>query len=235
VVGRITGFPGLGKIPASDLASAFRYEAVEGGGVVDVSIELDSPIGILGTELHLAYPTELIADVVVFDADASAEWTTQRNNRDGVLKLAYAGTTQIYQGGLIQLRFILKDGVTTDVARLLQPLRFKLNETDLTEALGAEVTSIEDDTRAFEFALEPNFPNPFNPTTQIGFSLAEAGHVRLTVYDVLGREVAVLLDENRTAGRFHVTFDAARFNSGMYIYRLQSGNQVRTGKMTLLK
>lgn len=234
VVGRITGFPGLGKIPAYDLASAFRYEAVEGGGVVDVRIRLESQIGILGTELHLAYPAELISGVEVLSADATGEWSTQRNDRDGVLKLAYAGTSPVNDGDLIHLRFTLNEGVS-GVSRLLQPQRFKLNETDLTEELGAEVTSIGDDTRAFEFALEPNFPNPFNPTTQIGFSLAEAGHVRLTVYDVLGREVAVLLDENRTAGRFHVTFDASRFNSGMYIYRLQSGNQVRTGKMTLLK
>ncbi len=234
VVGRITGFPGLGKIPASDLASAFRYDAVEAGGVVDVRIKLESQIGILGTELHLAYPAELISGVEVLAAEASAEWSTQRNDRDGVLKLAYAGTVAVNDGDLIHLRFTLNDGVS-GVARLLQPQRFKLNETDLTEALGAEVTSIGDETRALEFALEPNFPNPFNPTTQIGFSLAEAGRVRLTVYDVLGREVAVLLDDNRPAGRFQVSFDASGFNSGMYLYRLQSGNQVRTGKMTLLK
>lgn len=234
VVGRITGFPGLGKTQAADYASAFRYEAVEDAGVVDVRITLDSPIGILGTELHLAYPAHLISGVEVVSAEASANWSSQRNDRDGVLKLAYAGTQEVNSGDLIHLRFTLLDGVD-GVARLLEPKRFKLNETDLTEALGAEVTSIEDNTRALEFALEPNFPNPFNPTTQINFSLAEAGRVRLTVYDILGREVAVLIDENRSAGRFQVTFDASGFNSGMYLYRLQSGNQVRTGKMTLLK
>jgi hypothetical protein len=234
VVGRITGFPGLGKTPAADLASAFRYEAVENGSVLDVRVSLDSPIGILGTELHLGYPAELVSGVDVISAEASSDWTIQRNLQTGTLKLAYAGTSPVTEGDLIHLRFTLRDGVR-GVARQIQPTRFKLNETDLTEVIGSHATSTDDPALPLEFALEPNFPNPFNPTTQIRWSLDTGRETSLKVYDVLGREVAVLVDGFIPAGRHQVTFDAAGLTSGVYMYRLQSGTQVRTGKMTLLK
>lgn len=234
VVGRITGFPGLGKTPAADLASAFRYEAVESGSMLDVRISLNSPIGILGTELHLGYPADLISGVEVLSAEASSDWTIQRNSQSGTLKLAYAGTSPVTEGDLIHLRFTLRDGVQ-GVARQIQPTRFKLNETDLTEVIGSHATSTDDPAMPLEFALEPNFPNPFNPTTQIRWSLDTGRETTLKVYDVLGREVAVLVDGFLPAGRHQVTFDATGLTSGVYMYRLQSGTQVRTGKMTLLK
>jgi Pectate lyase len=90
------------------------------------------------------------------------------------------------------------------------------------------------------FSLKQNYPNPFNPTTTIAFSLAEAGYVTLKVYDMLGREVAVLQNRLTGAGSHAVTFDASRLASGMYISRLtvQGENNppfVKTMKMTLMK
>jgi hypothetical protein len=85
------------------------------------------------------------------------------------------------------------------------------------------------------FELYQNFPNPFNPSTQIRFDLPEAGHVRLTIYDLLGREVAVVLDEMRDAGRHSVQFDARALASGMYVYRLTTASATQTRKMMLTK
>ncbi|MBU0519012.1 T9SS type A sorting domain-containing protein [bacterium] len=79
------------------------------------------------------------------------------------------------------------------------------------------------------------YPNPFNPTTTIGFALPQAEQVSLTVYDVNGRLVNTLVDGYRSAGFHEVTFDAADMASGMYIYRLQAGENVATGKMMLVK
>lgn len=235
VVGRITGFPGLGKTPAADLATVFTYDASESEGMLDVRIGLEnSPIGILGTELHLAYPSDLISDVEVLSAESTSDWSLQRNNQNGVLKLAYAGTSPVMDGGLIHLRFRLHEG-TGGASRLLTPTRFKLNETDLTEHIGVYATSTGTDEAPFEFALEPNYPNPFNPTTQIRFTLDAGGQTTLKVYDILGREVAVLVDGVLPAGRHQILFDASRLTSGVYVYRLQSGDRVRTGKTTLLK
>ncbi|MEM1093217.1 MAG: T9SS type A sorting domain-containing protein [Bacteroidota bacterium] len=83
--------------------------------------------------------------------------------------------------------------------------------------------------------LQPNYPNPFNPVTTIGYALPEAGLVRLVVFDLMGREVQVLADGPRAAGRHTVTFDASRLSSGTYLYRLEAANTVRTGRMVLLK
>ncbi|MCX6640029.1 MAG: T9SS type A sorting domain-containing protein [bacterium] len=86
-----------------------------------------------------------------------------------------------------------------------------------------------------EFALVGAYPNPFNPTTTISFTLPDAGSVKLSVFDVNGREVANLVNGYRTAGSHNVTFDASHLTSGVYIYRLFIGDQTASGKMVLLK
>jgi hypothetical protein len=83
--------------------------------------------------------------------------------------------------------------------------------------------------------LEQNYPNPFNPSTQIRFSLRTSDFARLTVYDVLGREVAVLVNETLPAGSHSVNFDASGFTSGVYLYKLEAGGMVQTKRMTLVK
>jgi hypothetical protein len=86
------------------------------------------------------------------------------------------------------------------------------------------------------FMLSQNYPNPFNPTTTIEFTLAEDSKVSLKVYDMLGREVGTLVNKELKAGVLHqVTFDASRLSAGMYLYRLQAGNNVQVKKLILLK
>ena len=85
------------------------------------------------------------------------------------------------------------------------------------------------------FSLQQNYPNPFNPTTSISFDLPEAAAVRLSVFDVLGREVAVLVDGKMNGGNHAVTFDAAGLQSGMYIYRLETAAHTLTKSMVLMK
>jgi len=86
-----------------------------------------------------------------------------------------------------------------------------------------------------EFALEQNYPNPFNPTTNIRYSLAEEGDVRLDVYDILGRRVQTLVQGQQTQGWHVAQFDGSRLASGVYLYRLTASGQVLTGKMMLIK
>jgi len=102
--------------------------------------------------------------------------------------------------------------------------------------LDVTVVSAEDDglvAQAFE--LEQNYPNPFNPSTEIRFTIPAAGQVQLTVYDVLGREVAVLVNRELAAGSHTATFDAAGLTSGMYLYRLETAGQQMTRSMMLVK
>lgn len=89
--------------------------------------------------------------------------------------------------------------------------------------------------RPGEFRLNQNFPNPFNPSTSIIYSVPEQTHVTLTVFDPLGREVAVLVDQMQSAGRYKAVFDASSVASGVYFYRLAAGTRVQTNKMLLLR
>ena len=86
-----------------------------------------------------------------------------------------------------------------------------------------------------QYFLAQNHPNPFNPSTIIKFELPVSSEVRLSVCDLLGREVAVLVNERRGAGIHQLTFDASRLSSGLYLYRLQAGDFVATKKLILLK
>ena len=84
-------------------------------------------------------------------------------------------------------------------------------------------------------SLDQNHPNPFNPSTTISYYLAAPGFVSLKVYDLLGREVAVLVGETKDPGAYKATFDATGFATGIYLYRLQAGAFSQTRKMLLLR
>jgi uncharacterized repeat protein (TIGR01451 family) len=85
------------------------------------------------------------------------------------------------------------------------------------------------------YSLEQNHPNPFNPVTTISFGLPDAGMVKLAVYDLLGRQVAELVNGYRPAGQHEISFDAGNLSSGIYVYRLEAGNFSGTQKMVLMK
>jgi hypothetical protein len=86
-----------------------------------------------------------------------------------------------------------------------------------------------------QFSLEQNYPNPFNSTTDIRFQIADDGWVTLRVYDVLGREVATLVNEVKQPGEYTTRWDAGGVSSGVYFYRLQAGGFVQTKRMLLIK
>ncbi|MCI0450558.1 MAG: T9SS type A sorting domain-containing protein [Chlorobi bacterium] len=86
-----------------------------------------------------------------------------------------------------------------------------------------------------EFNLSQNYPNPFNPATKINFSIPNSEHVSLRVYDILGREVKVLVNENLPVGEYEVDFDAKGLSSGMYYYSIRAGEYVSVKKMVLVK
>lgn len=104
---------------------------------------------------------------------------------------------------------------------------------DINRTVVVQVTQTP--TVAYTYKLEQNYPNPFNPSTRITFSIKNAGFVSLKVYDLLGREVATLVSENRPAGIYDVNFSASNLGSGIYFYTLTSGGFSQTKKMLFVK
>jgi hypothetical protein len=98
------------------------------------------------------------------------------------------------------------------------------------------VTGVEDE-KSFvkEFYLQQNYPNPFNPSTTINFLVPSSEFVSLKVFDVIGNEVATLVNEEKPAGSYEVAFNAGNLSSGMYLYTLQAGNYTQTKKLILIK
>jgi len=85
------------------------------------------------------------------------------------------------------------------------------------------------------YQLEQNYPNPFNPSTRIAYSIPEDGFVKLAIYNMLGEEVAAIVNTTQKAGRYEVNFDASKLSSGVYIYRIEAANFTASKKLMLLK
>lgn len=108
--------------------------------------------------------------------------------------------------------------------------------SDAWEFETADVTSSDHLTNVPEsYELRQNYPNPFNPVTQIRYALPEATDVTLEVFDVLGRRLSVLVNEQQQAGWHEISFDASRYSSGIYIYRISAGDFRQTRQMMLIK
>jgi len=98
------------------------------------------------------------------------------------------------------------------------------------------VTGVEEDEiNVFDYSLSQNYPNPFNSTTTIEYALSEPSNVTLKVYDILGREVATLVNEFKPEGRYTILFDGPSLSSGIYFYQIQAGNFILAKKFVLAK
>ncbi|MFH1197481.1 MAG: T9SS type A sorting domain-containing protein [bacterium] len=112
------------------------------------------------------------------------------------------------------------------------------HNTDFTDIQWPNISGVDDKNISLnpaQYQLAQNYPNPFNPSTKIQFSIPVSGFVTLKVYDVLGSEIATLLQGNISSGVHAVNFNADSFRSGVYFYRIQSGNFIETKKMILMK
>jgi hypothetical protein len=100
-----------------------------------------------------------------------------------------------------------------------------------------DITALEqnNDIIISDFFLQQNYPNPFNPSTKISWQVPVGSWQTLKVYDVLGNEVVTLVDEYKSAGSYEVLWNASEMPSGIYFYRLQSGEFIETKKMILIK
>ncbi|MDH3251835.1 MAG: T9SS type A sorting domain-containing protein [Ignavibacteria bacterium] len=139
--------------------------------------------------------------------------------------------------GAVSYIFLAKNGATVR-ATAIAPASPDSGIISVRSVQWTGPTSTDVDVAAAipeEFALMQNYPNPFNPSTTIRFTLPEQSHVTLKVFNLLGEEVATLLDGVREAGEESITFDAAHLATGVYLYRLVAGDFVQTKRMVLIR
>lgn len=157
------------------------------------------------------------------DFSLPAGWGSQyHKNDDGTHKIVFAGVNALASDTLFTLN--LPD----------QPATLQAN-IQVHEAPAQTLQPFDYQETPDQYALNANYPNPFNPTTTIQYALADESQVRLVVYDMLGREVARLVDGPKKAGTHHVHFDAQDLSSGIYIYRIEANEFTETRQMTLIK
>ena len=145
--------------------------------------------------------------------------------------------------GFIEVGFVQGAGTTTQMKQYsfidrnlpAGTVVYRLRQIDLdgTVSLSSEVT-VENGAPA-TFSLDQNYPNPFNPSTTIDYKVATAGKVMISIYDLLGRELEVLVDEVMMPGSYSVKFNASGYSSGVYLYKLESSGFSQTRKLTIMK
>ncbi|MAO65756.1 MAG: hypothetical protein CL666_12235 [Balneola sp.] len=158
--------------------------------------------------------------------NAPENWQVTTNVRDGVAYVSMFGAETVESELLGELAFELID--KTEVQNIEG--RIVVNENPPVQL---EKLTLNDLPR--EFKVSQNYPNPFNPTTQIKYSVPEDAKVQLFVYNLLGQKVAELVNEQKSPGRYTVSWDAGNNSSGVYMYRLVAGENVFTKKMMLIK
>jgi hypothetical protein len=140
--------------------------------------------------------------------------------------VACAGFTSIYYDSTFVSHFNLKFEISSN--------GFVYWSMDTT--VYVSLSAVDDETLSLiTYNLEQNYPNPFNPTTTIKYQIPHRSNVSLKIYDIIGNEVAELVNAEQEVGYYNIDFNAAKFSSGVYFYRLQAGSFVQTRKMILMK
>jgi len=194
--------------------------------------------------LRITYSYLVPVELASFTAEVMKEgvelnWTTttETNNQGFQIERMNAG------GSFEQVGYVAGFGTTTEpksysfIDSKLEAgsYTYRLKQIDFDGTITySEEVNVEVEI-PLVYALEQNYPNPFNPNTTIKYSISEDGFVKLAVYNLLGEAVTTLVNNEQKAGRYEVVFDASRFASGVYLYRLESKNFISIKKMIVIK
>jgi len=232
------GTPTLGPFPAGGAAEinpgtlSFRqFNAAE-----DIIVD-----GILVSTIWLdVVPVELTSFTAsVIENNVTLNWITATELNNSGFDVLRSTEETVWE----KIGFVAGFGTTTEIHSYSfvdenlasGQYTYRLKQVDydgtfeLSDVINVEVTN------PVKYNLSQNYPNPFNPSTAIKFSLAEGGNVTLNVYNTLGEEVALLVNQIMESGTHEVNFDALNLNSGIYFYRIEAGDFSQVKKMTLLK
>ncbi|MBZ0199412.1 MAG: T9SS type A sorting domain-containing protein [Ignavibacteriaceae bacterium] len=187
-----------------------------------------------------AIPVELISfNASVVDDGIKIEWATATETNNAGFTLERSRDEQNFEAVTYQ-----KGSGTSTTKNLYSYVDgsveygvyfYRLKQSDFDGSFKyLNVLSVDFGTPK-QFSLSQNYPNPFNPSTTIKYTVPEKSNIKLAIYDVLGREVALLVNESKEAGNYEITFDAKNLTSGIYFYELKTNNFSKTNKMILAK
>jgi len=202
----------FGKSSSSNSSVDYDREARQ----INISAASNGYGGSVEVWLDAINSGELIATVDIEDTEGSSNYET----------FSAVTTEEITGSHDIYLHFTGQEGVSE---------LFRIQDFSFSESITTSNTPENGETLPKAYALDQNYPNPFNPSTVISYQLPVSGDVSLKVFNVLGREVATLVDQRVSAGQHQVSFDASTLSSGMYFYTLQTDGFSKTRKMLLIK
>ena len=212
--------------------------ATHGRGIFTSTISSPLPVELIsftgGTSnghVNLAWKTETESNNSGFEIDRAKSIEDQHsNNKSGLENFTRIGFIKGSGNSNSPKQYTYTDNSTLS-GKYYYRLKLIDNDGQFKYSKVVEV----DINAPGEFMLNQNYPNPFNPTTTIQYAIPKSEHVTLKVYDEIGREVASLVDENKEAGRYNITFNGSNLASGIYFYRLQAGKFSSIKKLILLK
>jgi len=233
----------LGSFPGS-VTLRIRSSGSVTAGTYTITVQGEGPNG---TPVHrrtvtldVVVPVELTSFTANSNGnDVNLNWTTASEINNHGFEIH----RKMQNGEFRGVGFIDGNGTTTEIQNYsftdenLSPgnYSYRLKQVDfdgtseLSDVIDVEVSA------PIDFSLSQNYPNPFNPSTRISYSIPTDGYVTLKVYDVLGNEVASLVDEQKQSGSFDVNFNASALSSGVYYYTLKAGEFTSTKKLVLMK
>jgi hypothetical protein len=247
----------------SDVAAIrFTVAGVAGGGDIrwlsdSTVVRQDNNASVVSADTLWSLGTPLGTQLGKLEASALSPtvirvrwWTMRETDNEGFELERSSSATGVYQ--TVANSFVAGHGTTSQVQEYTYddttvvggPWYYRLRQTDTggtvrtSDGVKASGTvGVEEKPIVVPegYVLERNYPNPFNPETVIAYQLAKGGEIRLSVYDILGREVAVLVSGRKEAGRYTVRFNASGMPSGLYLYRLTTPEGSLQHKMVLVK
>lgn len=214
-------------------------------GTVAIRQGTNSPTGIIdGIRVATQWSSIVPVELTSFNASVKSnnvilKWTTATESNNSGFEIERRSSNTNWS----KIAFVQGFGTSTekqsysftDKNLSRGKYQYRLKQIDFDGTFEYSKSIEVDVTLPAKFELAQNYPNPFNPTTSISFTIPQSGNVKLAVYNLLGQEVAVILNEYKEAGSYNIEFDAQNMNSGVYLYKLESNGLTLTKKMTLLK
>ena len=226
-------YDGLEKINAVLLSQPIQITPTSKFTFTELSTSADSSslMSVLADTGYVRYRIDLVDNVT-----GGVIGTVKNTMLTRANPVEESGTTYLLDTKNIGTRTVkAKITISTNLDNPDVALVKSFSETNAVTAASSQSLTLQPVAVVTDYSLEQNFPNPFNPSTQISYSIPKDGMVALKIFDALGREVETLVNEARTVGRYEVTFDGSRLSSGVYFYRLVAGSYVFTRKLMLVK